>query len=236
MGYPTALSAKQWGFYDTLFKGLPFTFQRPLSSYVMENVLFKIAFPAEFHAQTAVECAIALHAQVINRLDEIKTINIETHDSAIRIIDKKGPLNNPADRDHCLQYMVAIGLLKGKLSAEDYEEEASQDGRIDMLRDLMKVREHATYSLDYHNPEKRSIANAITVVFKDGTATPKIEVEYPLGHRRRRTEAMPLLLDKCRANLSSHYPQAKVENLMALFQNYSRISTMPVNKFVDLLI
>lgn len=236
MGYPTALSAKRWGFYDTFFQGKAFAFQRPLTSYVMENVLFKVAFPAEFHAQTAVEGAIILHPQVIERLEEISSIDIETHDSAIRIIDKKGPLHNPADRDHCLQYMIAIGLLKGKLSAEDYEESASCDPRIDRLRNKMKVVENKTYSIDYHDPEKRSIANAITVHFKDGTSTARIEIEYPLGHRRRRKEGLPLLFSKCEANLRTHYPKAKVAKLMSLFQDFKKLSSMPVNEFVDLLV
>lgn len=236
MGYPTALSTKRWGFYDIFFQGKPFVFQRPLTSYVMENILFKVTFPAEFHAQTAVECAINLHPQVIDRLEEIASIDIETHESAMRIIDKKGPLHNPADRDHCLQYMIAIGLLKGTLTAEDYEEAASRDVRIDRLRNLMKVRENNEYSLDYHHPDKRSIANAITVHFKDGTSTPRIEVEYPLGHRYRRTEGLPLLLEKCRANLGTHYPKAKVTGLMDLFQDFHKLSSMPVNTFMDLLV
>jgi 2-methylcitrate dehydratase len=236
MGYPTALSAKRWGFYDALFQGKSFAFQRPFTSYVMENVLFKVSFPAEFHAQTAVECAIKLHPQVIHRLEEIDFIDVETHESAMRIIDKKGPLHNPADRDHCLQYMIAIGLLKGALTAEDYEEENSRDGRIDQLRNLMKVRENQAYTHDYLDPEKRSIATAITVHFKDGTSTERVEIEYPLGHRRRRKEGLPLIMNKCQSNLSTYYPQAKVAKLMTLFQDYHQISSMAVNEFVDLLV
>lgn len=236
MGYPSALTAKQWGFYDSLFKGNSFIFQRPLNSYVMENILFKIAFPAEFHAQTAVECAFIIHPIIKDRIKDIASITIETHESTIKIIDKKSALNNPADRDHCLQYMVAIGLLKGNLTAEDYEDENSKDIKIDFLRGLMKVVENKQYSIDYHDPEKRSIANSIVVHFKDGTSTPKIEVEYPLGHRRRRAEGMSLLMEKCNKNLSSHYSRNKVAEIMSVLQDYDKLRVMPVNTFVDLFI
>lgn len=235
MGYPSALTAKRWGFYDVLFQSRPFAFQRPLTSYVMENVLFKISFPAEFHAQTAVECAFQLHPLIKDRLDDIESIDMETHESAIRIIDKKGPLNNPADRDHCLQYMTAVGLLKGSLTADDYEEEASQDPRIDALRDKMVVVENKQYSIDYHDPEKRSIANAITIRFKDGTSTPRIAVEYPVGHRRRRAEGIPLLFDKFEANLRTRFSEEKVQELLSLFQDHERLCAMPVNVLMDAL-
>jgi 2-methylcitrate dehydratase len=236
MGYPTALTAKRWGFYDVLMQGKPFAFQRPFSAYVMENVLFKISFPAEFHAQTAVECAIELHPMIKDRLDEIASIEIETHESAIRIIDKKGPLNNPADRDHCLQYMTAVGLLKGSLTADDYEEEASKDPRIDALRDKMVVVENKQYSIDYLDPEKRSIANAVTVHFQDGTSTPKIAVEYPIGHRRRRAEGIPLLFAKFEANMRSKFSEEKVAALKDLFQDHERLCAMPVNELMDLIV
>lgn len=234
MGYPTALSAPRWGFYDALFHGKPFAFQRPFTSYVMENVLFKVAFPAEFHAQTAIECAIQIHPQIVNRLEDITSIDIETHESAIRIIDKKGPLNNPADRDHCLQYMTAIGLLKGSLTADDYEDDASKDPRIDNLRSKMQVSENKQYSIDYLDPEKRSIANAITIHFKDGTTTQRVEVEYPYGHRRRRAEGLPLLFSKFEANLSTHYSKQKVSELTHLFLDHERLCSLPVNDFVSL--
>ena len=191
MGYPSVLTAKTWGFYDVLFKGNAFKFQRPYGSYVMENVLFKISFPAEFHAQTAVECAMQLHPLVKDRLADIEKITIRTHESAIRIIDKKGPLDNPADRDHCIQYMVAVPLIHGRLTAADYEDSIARDPRIDALRDKMVCVEDKQFSKDYHDPDKRSIANAITVKFKDGTKTKEIVVEYPIGHRRRRKEGIP---------------------------------------------
>ncbi len=235
MGYPSALTAKKWGLYDVLFQGKPFAFQRPLSSYVMENVLFKISYPAEFHAQTAVECAFQLYPLIKNRLDEIASIEMETHESAVRIIDKKGPLNNPADRDHCLQYMTAIGLLKGSLTADDYEDAASQDPRIDALREKMNVVENKQYSVDYHDPEKRSISNAITVHFKDGTSTPRVEVEYPIGHKRRRTEGLPYLFAKFEANLKTHFSDKKTVQLKDLFLDHERLCAMPVNELMDLL-
>lgn len=236
MGYHKALSAKKWGFYDTLFHGKSFKFQRPLSSYVMENILFKVAFPAEFHAQTAVECAIKLHPAIKNRIYDIKSILINTHDSAIRIITKSGPLNNPADRDHCIQYMVAIALLKGTLTADDYEEESSQDPRIDFLRNLMTVEEYKQYSIDYHDPEKRSIANAITIYFKDGSSTERVEVEYPYGHRRRRGDGLPLLIKKFETNMLSHYSKETVSKIKYLFFENKQFESMPVNEVIDLLV
>ena len=196
MGYPSALTAKQWGFYDVLFKGKPFILGRPLGSYVMENVLFKISFPAEFHAQTAVEAAFHLHNQVKDRIEQIDKVIITTHESAIRIIDKSGPLHNPADRDHCIQYMTAVGLIFGELTADHYEDTIARDPRIDALRAKMICVEDSQYSKDYLDPQKRSIANAVQVFFKDGSSTEKVVVEYPIGHRRRRAEGMPLLVKK----------------------------------------
>lgn len=232
LGYAQALSAKNWGLYDVLFAGRPFVFERPLGSYVMENILFKVAFPAEFHAQTAVEAAFKLHPLVKDKLTQIKSIDIETHASAIRIIDKQGELKNPADRDHCLQYMVAVGLLKGELSAEDYEDKAAQEPRIDWLRSKMQVKENAQFSRDYLDPDKRSIANALTVTFGDGTHQ-KVVIEYPLGHRKRRGEALPLLYKKCAENFSSRFHKGKVEQLLKLFQEPLKLYAMPVSQFVD---
>lgn len=234
MGYPTALTAKKWGLNDVLFQGKPLLLEKALGSYVMENVLFKIAFPAEFHAQTAVECAFKLHPSVKEKLDSIEQITIETHESAIRIIDKDGPLNNPADRDHCLQYMVAIGLIFGNLIAEHYEEDIAKDPRIDILRKKMRVKENKAYSLDYLDPQKRSIANAITIQFKDGTKTERIAIEYPLGHPRRRNEGIPLLFQKFEANLSSKYDREKVTQIKDLFLDHDRLRKMPVNTLIDL--
>ena len=219
MGYPSVLTATTWGFYDVLFKGKPFKFQRPYGSYVMEHVLFKIAFPAEFHAQTAVECAMALHPQVRDRLGEIRKITIRTHQSAIRIIDKKGPLTNPADRDHCIQYMVAVPLIHGRLTAGDYEDAVAADPRIDALREKMVCVEDKGFSRDYHDPDKRSIANAITVEFKDGKKTGEVVVEYPIGHRRRRKEGIPLLVEKFKTNLARRFPEKQRNAILALCQD-----------------
>jgi 2-methylcitrate dehydratase len=242
MGYPSALTAKTWGFYDVSFKGQAFKFQRPYGSYVMEHVLFKISFPAEFHAQTAVECAFQLHAQVGNKLDtmekiaQIDKIVITTHESAIRIIDKQGPLDNPADRDHCIQYMSAIGLLKGNLTAADYEDNVAADPRIDALRDKMQCVEHKPYSEDYHNPEKRSIANAIQVFFKDGTKSEQVAVEYPIGHRRRRNEGIPELVKKFKVNLARRFPTKQQEAILSACMDEAQLSAMPVNEFVDMFV
>src|SRR5262249_44897907 len=208
MGYSSALTAPTWGFQDVLFRGRPLALAQPLGSYVMENVLFKISFPAEFHAQTAVEAAFALHPQVKGRLEEVVSIRIETQESAIRIIDKTGPLANPADRDHCLQYMVAVALLKGGLTAEDYEDAAAADPRIDWLRGRMVVTENPRFTADYLDPAKRSIGNSVQVVFRGGRATDKVTVEYPVGHRRRRAEGVPLLLAKFEENLRSRLAPA----------------------------
>ena len=236
IGYPSALTAPKWGFYDVSFKGQPFKFQREYGSYVMENVLFKISFPAEFHAQTAVEAAVTLHPKVTGRLDEIDKIVMTTHESAIRIISKTGTLNNPADRDHCLQYMAAIGLLKGNLVAEDYEDDVAADPRVDKIRDLMVVEEDARYSREYHEPDKRSIANAIQVFFKDGSKTEKVVVEYPIGHRRRRKEGIPILEEKFRRNLLTRFPSRRTAQVFELAKDQKRLESMPVNEFMDLLV
>ena len=236
MGYPSGLSAKGWGFYDVLFKGKPFKFTRSYGSYVMENVLFKISFPAEFHAQTAVECAVQLHPKVKDRLNDIKKIVITTHESAIRIIDKKGPLNNPADRDHCIQYMSAIGLIKGNLTAADYEDDVAHDPRVDALRDKMECVEHKPWSRDYLDPQKRSIANAIQVFFRDGSKTANVVVEYPVGHRRRRKEGVPLLEAKFRTNLARKFPEKQRAVIYALCQDQQKLEATPVHEFVDLMV
>ncbi|MDE2423593.1 MAG: bifunctional 2-methylcitrate dehydratase/aconitate hydratase [Betaproteobacteria bacterium] len=236
MGYPSVLTAKTWGFYDVLFKGKPFAFQRPYGSYVMENVLFKISFPAEFHAQTAVECALKLHPQIKHRLDDIEKIVITTHESAIRIIDKKGPLNNPADRDHCIQYMTAVGLIFGQLTAADYEDARAQDPRIDALRAKMECVENSQYSKDYLDPEKRSIANAIQIFFKDGSKTDQVAVEYPVGHRRRRAEGIPLLEEKFKINLARRFPQKQQQAILNLALDQTQLENTPVNEFVDLFV
>ncbi|MBE9526853.1 MAG: bifunctional 2-methylcitrate dehydratase/aconitate hydratase, partial [Proteobacteria bacterium] len=216
MGMPSVLSAPQWGFYDVLFKGEKFKFQRPYGSYVMEQVLFKISFPAEFHAQTAVECALILHPEVVEKIAQIERIELTTQDSAIRIISKQGPLHNPADRDHCLQYMVAIGLLYGELTADYYEDNIAQNPQIDQLRELMQVQEDSRYSKEYYDPEKRSIANAIQIFFKDGSSTEKVEVEYPIGHRRRRAEGIPVLEKKFYDALHKRFPHRQAQNIYDL--------------------
>ncbi|HKW36527.1 MAG TPA: bifunctional 2-methylcitrate dehydratase/aconitate hydratase [Burkholderiales bacterium] len=236
MGYPSVLSAKGWGFYDVSFKGRPFSFPRRYGSYVMENVLFKISFPAEFHAQTAVEAAVQLHPEVKDRLAEIRKVEIVTHESAIRIIDKKGPLNNPADRDHCIQYMAAIALIKGGLAAADYEDGAARDPRVDALRAKMSCIENKRYSRDYLDPKKRSIANQLQVFFRDGTATRKVAVEYPVGHRRRRREGIPLLEAKFRTNLARRFPEERRKAILELCLDQGRLEATPVSQFVDLFV
>ncbi|WP_127579524.1 bifunctional 2-methylcitrate dehydratase/aconitate hydratase [Paenibacillus koleovorans] len=236
MGYPSALTAKTWGFYDVLFKSKPFKLARPFGSYVMENVLFKISFPAEFHAQTAVECAIHLYPEVKGRIDEIDRIVITTHESAIRIIDKTGPLHNPADRDHCLQYMVAIALLHGQLTADHYEDAAAADPRIDRLRSTMVTEEDSRYSREYLDPDKRSIANALQVFFRDGTATAKVGVEYPIGHRRRRAEGIPLLIHKFEANVMTRFPTKQAKAILALCRDAEKLAQTPVREFIDLFV
>jgi 2-methylcitrate dehydratase len=236
IGYPSSLSAKGWGFYDVSFKGQRFKFQRAYGSYVMEQILFKISFPAEFHSQTAVECAVKLHPQVKDRLNDIESIRLTTHESAIRIISKTGPLHNYADRDHCLQYMVAIGLLKGNLTADDYKDSAATDPRIDALRARMEVVEDPRYSREYHEPDKRSIANAIQIFFKDGGKTDKVEIEYPIGHRRRRAEGMPVLVAKFRDALASRFPEKQAKAILELCQDAARLERMPVHEFMSQLV
>jgi len=235
-GYPSALSARGWGFYDVSFKGERFRISRTYGSYVMENVLFKVAFPAEFHAQTAVECAIRLHPLVADLLDRVERIEIATQESAVRIISKSGPLHNPADRDHCLQYMTAVGLIFGRLTADHYGDAVASDPRIDSLRQRMEVREEPRYSRDYLDPEKRSIANAVQVFFNDGSATELVEVEYPLGHRRRRDEALPLLVEKARTNMTACLPAERAEALIELCLDRRRLATMPADRFMELLV
>ncbi|MGD9953090.1 MAG: bifunctional 2-methylcitrate dehydratase/aconitate hydratase [Burkholderiales bacterium] len=236
MGYPSVLTAKTWGFYDVLFKGKPFKFQRKFGSYVMENVLFKISFPAEFHSQTAVECAMQLHPLVKDRIQDIKRIRIRTHEAAIRIIDKKGPLDNPADRDHCIQYMVAVPLLFGRLTAADYEDGVAKDPRIDALRAKIVCVEDKRFTRDYHDPQKRSIANALTVEFKDGTKLKEVVCEYPIGHKRRRKEGMPVLVEKFRTNLARRFAPAQQREILELCLDAERLQAMPVREFVDRLV
>lgn len=236
MGYAQALTAPKWGFYDVLFGGKPLIFERPLTSYVVENILFKISFPAEFHAQTAVEAAIQLHPLVQGRLHDIEEIEIITHDAAMRIINKTGPLKNPADRDHCLQYMVAAALLHGALKAEHYEHEAASHPAIDALRSKMTVKEHAAFSEDYLHPEKRSIANALQIRFKDGSVTPRITVEFPLGHRKRRKEAIPLLFNKLQSNLESIFPENKASTIVEIFKDLKSLENLKVPQFIDLFL
>jgi len=233
MGYPSVLSAEVWGYYDVLFKGRPFRFQRDYGSYVMENILFKISFPAEFHAQTAVECAMTLHPAVKHRLDDIKRIVIETQEAGVRIIDKAGPLANYADRDHCIQYMVAVPLISGELSAESYADEVAADPRIDALRALMEVTENERFTVDYFDPEKRGIGNAVQVFFNDGSATERIEVSYPIGHKRRRDEGIPELVRKFERAVADHFSAAQAESIRAAFESKSSLKNMPVPAFVD---
>ncbi len=233
MGYPSALTAKTWGFQDAIFRGQPLELGRPFGSYVMENILFKVSFPAEFHAQTAVEAAIQLHPQVEDRLDDIKRVVITTQESAKRIIDKSGPLYNPADRDHCIQYMTAVGLIRGNLTAEDYEDEAAADPRIDALRAKMICVEDPRYSRDYLDPDKRSIANAVQVFYKDGSQTENVPVEYPLGHRRRRAEAVPLLAQKFRHNLSGVFAARQMGQILEAFRDPQVLDEMPVHELVN---
>ena len=238
MGYPSALTAKTWGFYDVSFKGNEFKFQRPYGSYVMENILFKISFPAEFHSQTGVEAAMTIYHQMQaagKSSDEIAKVTIRTHEACVRIIDKKGPLNNPADRDHCIQYMVAVPFIFGRLTARDYEEDIAADPRIDALREKIVCVEDPGYTADYHNPEKRSIANAITVEFTDGTIFEEVAVEYPIGHARRRTEGIPLLIEKYKTNLARIYDGEKQKKILDLCLDYDKLSSTPVNEFMDLM-
>jgi 2-methylcitrate dehydratase len=237
MGYPSALTAKGWGFQDVLFRGKPVRVPKQgFGSYVMENVLFKISFPAEFHAQTAVEAAIILHPQVAGKLDKISHIVLETQESGARIIDKTGPLHNPADRDHCLQYMVAVPLLKGSLTADDYEDSAAADPRIDALRAKMKVKENRAFTRDYLDPKKRSIGNAVQIFFRGGTKSERVAVEYPIGHRRRRQEGIPLLLEKFEKSLRTQFPAQRVAKILKLCNEAERLAKTPVRKFVDMFV
>ena len=238
MGYPSVLTAKTWGFYDVSFKGNAFKFQRPYGSYVMENVLFKISFPAEFHSQTAVEAAMTLHTAMVaagKTQADIKKVTIRTHEACIRIIDKKGPLNNPADRDHCIQYMVAVPLIFGRLTARDYEDNIAADPRIDALREKIICVEDATFTTDYHDPAKRSIANAMTIEFTDGSVLGEEVVEYPIGHARRRTAGIPLLIEKYKTNLARIFDAPTQAKILALSLDYEKFSTTPVDEFMDLM-
>jgi len=239
MGYPSVLTAKSWGFYDVLFKGNEFRFQRPYGSYVMENVLFKISYPAEFHSQTAVECAMEIHRQMkkAGRTEaDVKRITIRTHEACIRIIDKKGPLNNPADRDHCIQYMVAVPIIFGRLTASDYEDDVAADPRIDALRDRIVCVEDPQFTKDYHDPDKRSIANALTVEFNDGKKLKEVVCEYPIGHKRRRKEGIPLLEAKFRVNLARRFPAKQQQAILEVSLDQKRLEAMPVNEYVDLYV
>jgi 2-methylcitrate dehydratase len=236
MGYPSVLTAKTWGFYDVSFKGQQFRFQRPYGSYVMENVLFKISYPAEFHAQTAVEAAMTLRAkleELSKTNDDIRSITVRTHDACLRIIDKKGPLSNPADRDHCVQYMVAVPLIFGHLTASDYEDSFAADPRIDALREKMQCSEEPAFTADYHDPEKRSIANSLTLSLSDGSTFTET-VEYPLGHRRRRGEGIPLLEAKFRTNLARRFSPQRQQAILEASLDQKRLERMPVQDYVDL--
>jgi 2-methylcitrate dehydratase len=236
MGYPSALTAKTWGFQDVLFKGRPLSYPQPLGSYVMENVLFKISYPAEFHAQTAVEAAMSLHARVKDRLDDIESIVIETQEPGVRIIDKTGPLANPADRDHCIQYMVAIPLIFGRLTAEDYEDAVANDVRVDRLRSRMQVRENTTFTEQYYAAEKRYIGNAVQIFFRDGSSTERVAVDYPIGHRKRRAEGMPVLVKKFETSVAAHFAPKQTEAIKALFANRAKLEQMPVSEFMACLV
>lgn len=238
MGYPSVLTAKTWGFYDVSFRGNEFRFQREYGSYVMENVLFKISFPAEFHSQTAVEAAMTLHGTLAasgKTADDIKKITIRTHEAAIRIIDKKGPLNNPADRDHCIQYMVAVPLIYGRLTAADYEDNIATDPRIDRLRDKIECVEDTQFTRDYHDPEKRSIANALTVELNDGTVLEEVVVEYPIGHKRRREEGIPELIKKYKVNLARIFSEKQQRTVLENTLEFDKLIRLDVNEFTDLL-
>ncbi len=239
MGYPSALTAKTWGFYDVLFKGKAFQFQRPYGSYVAENVLFKISFPAEFHSQTGVEAAMTLHGaleKVGKTVEDIAEVTIRTHEACIRIIDKQGPLNNEADRDHCIQYMVAVPLIFGRLTAADYEDAVAADPRIDALRAKIHCVEDTQFTTDYHDPDKRSIANALTVRFNDGNTLPEVVVEYPIGHRRRRADGIPLLEAKFRTNLARRFPKKQQDAILAVSLDQQALEAIPVHAYVDLYV
>ncbi len=236
MGYPSALSAQTWGFQDVLFKGKALALPQPFGSYVMENILFKISYPAEFHAQTAVEAAMTLHGQIAVRIGEIERITIETQEPGVRIIDKTGSLANPADRDHCIQYMVAIPLLFGRLEAADYEDHIAGDPRVDELRAKMLVRENPTFTQEYYDPNKRYIGNAVQVFFKDGTASQRVQVDYPIGHRKRRAEGMPVLVHKFESSVAAHFGANQTESIKSMFANPRTLAAMPVSEFVAALV
>ena len=239
MGYPSVLTAKVWGFYDSLFRGNPFKFQRAYGSYVMENILFKISFPAEFHSQTAVEAAMTIHGLMKaagKSAADIVSVKIRTHEACIRIIDKKGPLGNPADRDHCIQYMVAVPLIFGRLTARDYEDDIASDPAIDALREKIVCLEDPAFTVDYHDPSKRSIANALTVEFKDGSKFDEVVVEYPIGHARRRTDGIPLLIEKFKINLARIFSADQQKKILDVSMDYKKLSQMAVNEYVDLYV
>ncbi|HME39321.1 MAG TPA: bifunctional 2-methylcitrate dehydratase/aconitate hydratase [Steroidobacteraceae bacterium] len=236
MGYPSALSAKTWGFQDVLFKGKPLSLPQPFGSYVMENVLFKISFPAEFHAQTAVEAAMTLHGEISPKIGDIERITIETQEPGVRIIDKTGPLANPADRDHCIQYMVAVPLLFGRLTAADYEDGIAQDPRVDALRAKMQVKENTVFTQEYYDPAKRYIGNAVQVFFKDGSASRRVQVDYPIGHRKRREEGMPVLVKKFESSVAAHFAPKQGESILAMFKDTGALAAMPVSEFVAQLV
>ena len=236
MGYPSALSAKTWGFQEVLFKGKPVILPQALASYVMENVLFKISYPAEFHAQTAVEAAMTLHPQIAAKLDQIERVMIETQEPGVRIIDKTGPLANPADRDHCIQYMVAIPLLFGRLEASDYEDAVATDPRVDALRAKMQVKENAEFTKDYYDPQKRYIGNAVQVFFKDGSASARLAVDFPIGHRKRRAEGMPVLVKKFESSVAAHFQPKQAESIKGMFVDRKALMAMPVSDFVAKLV
>lgn len=236
MGYPAPLTAKRWGFYDVLFKGKKFRFQRPFGSYVMENTLFKIPYPTAFHGQSAVEAAIRLHPLVNNRLDDIKRIDVRCHNSSMTILDKTGPLYNPADRDHCMQYMIAVGMIYGEMTAEHYEDHVAADPRIDRLRAKMRLAESKQYEREYHDPAKRTNANSIQVHFTDGSKAPLSEVLYPLGHRRRRKEGIPHVMAKFEKNVARVFAPRQRDRILAACLDQKRLEAMPVHEFADLLV
>jgi 2-methylcitrate dehydratase len=239
MGYPTALTAKTWGFYDSSFRGNKFVFQRPYTEYVMENILFKISYPAEFHAQTAVEAAMTLNKKLSSlgkTSDDIAAVSIRTHEACIRIIDKKGELKNPADRDHTIQYMVAIPLIFGRLTARDYEDDVAKDPRIDKLREKINCIEDKAFSADYHDPQKRSIANAMTITLSDGTVLDEVVVEYPVGHKRRREEGIPLLKEKYQRNLARIFDASQKAKIEELTLNYEKLSAARVDEVMELFV
>jgi 2-methylcitrate dehydratase len=236
MGYPSVLTAKTWGFYDVLFKGNSFSLQRPYGNYVMENILFKISFPAEFHAQTAVECALQLHPHVKDKLNDIERIEVKTQNPAMRIISKQGPLHNPADRDHCLEYMIAVPLIYGELTAEHYEDAIAQNPQVDKLRSKMHVTESAPFSTDYLDPEKRSIGNAIQIIFKDGTQTEEISIEYPIGHKRRRADGIPLLLAKFKKAVTEHYSKEQANDILTVCLDKDRMMQLPIDALMKMLV